>query len=463
MLLAEQLVGEARERRRRRMSRRERMVTSASSVCFLAAAVALALLLPDNRQADPVLLAGLVAAYAIVSQVRFEFGGSYVSPEQLVYVPLLLLAPLSLVPLLVAVAGVAATIPQLAKGVWHRDRWFGCLGDSWSYIGPVLVLAALAPGEATLAAWDVYALALASQLLLDGAWTLMRDRLLDRHPTKEVVRSFVGTARVDAILSPVAMMVAIPAAQHPLALLAVFPLVWLLQEFAHDRQARYEGTLELHRAYRGTVALLSDVIEFDDPYTATHSRSITDLVQTVALEMGVKEADSQELEFAALLHDVGKISIPKEVLNKPAKLTNEEYELIKTHTLEGQFMLDRVGGLLARVGETVRSCHERWDGTGYPDGLVGAQIPLASRIVFCCDAFDAMTTDRVYRPAISTEAALDELVAHSGSQFDPDVVVALSGVIASREAVLPASDRIRALLVSNSGAFSQRVRASAAR
>ncbi len=127
-----------------------------------------------------------------------------------------------------------------------------------------------------------------------------------------------------------------------------------------------------------------------------------------------------------MLHDVGKISIPKEILNKPAALTGAEFEVIKTHTIEGQFMLDRVGGLLGRVGEIVRSCHERWDGRGYPDGLMGEEIPLAARIVFACDAYNAMTTDRPYRNAMSSEAAVAELVENAGTQFDPSVVDALT-------------------------------------
>ena len=124
--------------------------------------------------------------------------------------------------------------------------------------------------------------------------------------------------------------------------------------------------------------LLSDVLEFEDEYTAQHSRSVVDLVNAVADELGVAHDERQELEFAAMLHDVGKISIPKEILHKPSALTDREFEVIKHHTIEGQFMLDRVGGLLGRVGEIVRSCHERWDGRGYPDGLVGDEIPIAA-------------------------------------------------------------------------------------
>jgi HD-GYP domain-containing protein (c-di-GMP phosphodiesterase class II) len=244
-----------------------------------------------------------------------------------------------------------------------------------------------------------------------------------------VVELWSGSARVDAILSPIAFVVAIVAVDEPAVLLAVAPLVWLLQIFSREREERYGATLELHRAYRGTVMLLSDVVEFDDPYTAEHSRSIVDLVHAVADELQIDTHSRQELEFAALLHDVGKIAVPKDILNKPAALTDSEFELIKTHTIEGQFMLDRVGGLLGRVGEIVRSCHERWDGRGYPDGLAGEQIPIASRIVFACDAYNAMTTDRPYRAGMPTEAALAELAANAGTQFDPRVVATLIGVI----------------------------------
>ena len=227
----------------------------------------------------------------------------------------------------------------------------------------------------------------------------------------------------------------------------IVPLVWLLDNFSKDRAARYAAALELNRAYRGTVMLLSDVLEFEDEYTAQHSRSVVDLVNAVADELGIAPDERQELEFAAMLHDVGKISIPKEILHKPSALTEREFEVIKHHTIEGQFMLDRVGGLLARVGEVVRSCHERWDGRGYPDGLAGEQIPIAARIVFACDAYNAMTTDRPYRAAMSRDAAVGELHANTGTQFDPKVVSALIEVVEQGVPMtLTASDGVRAVL-----------------
>jgi putative nucleotidyltransferase with HDIG domain len=238
---------------------------------------------------------------------------------------------------------------------------------------------------------------------------------------------------VDAALAPIGLLVAIEGSREPAAIVAIVPLLWLLRVFSQERKARYNASLELHSAYRGTVMLLSDVVEAEDDYTAFHSRSVVELVAEVADELNIPKTDRQMLEFAALLHDVGKIAIPKEILNKPAKLTDEEFELIKTHTIEGQQLLDRVGGLMSRVGEIVRSCHERWDGRGYPDGLRGGEIPLAARIVFCCDAYNAMTTDRPYRKAMSRDAALAEIRDNAGTQFDPNVAAALERVVLSDE------------------------------
>jgi HD-GYP domain-containing protein (c-di-GMP phosphodiesterase class II) len=143
-----------------------------------------------------------------------------------------------------------------------------------------------------------------------------------------------------------------------------------------------------------------------------------------------RDCDAQRMaEFTALLHDVGKLRIPTEVINKPGPLDDEERALMNTHTILGQEMLERAGGLLGEVGPFVRSCHEHWDGDGYPDGLAGEQIPLVARIVCACDAWSAMTADRSYRSALSREAATAELRKCAGTQFDPAVVDALVAVL----------------------------------
>ena len=444
----EHLVGEARERRKQRMDARERGVDSASALLFLAVAVAIALLVPNERDVDPLLTICLVIGMAVVTRVTFEYGDLFTSAEELVFVPLLFLAPLNLVPLLAGLAYVLAVIPEVFRGEWSRERLITPLGDSWYSVAPVVVLAEFAPGPPSLDHVGVYLVAMAALLLLQTAWVLIRDRFLHKKPVRELLRLCADMSRITVTFSMVAFFPALAAADEPLVLITIGPLVWLLTVFSRDRSERWSATLELHRAYRGTVMLLVDVVEHDDDYTAEHSRSVVELARGVAQELEMDKYELQELEFAALLHDVGKIAIPKQILHKPAALTESEFEVMKTHTIEGQFMLDRIGGLLGRVGEIVRSCHERWDGKGYPDGLKGEEVPLAARIVFVCDAYNAMTTNRPYRAALPHEKAIAELVENAGTQFDPEVVAAMVRVISEAPAEPSTQDHIRAVLAS---------------
>jgi putative nucleotidyltransferase with HDIG domain len=209
----------------------------------------------------------------------------------------------------------------------------------------------------------------------------------------------------------------------------VLPLIGLLAVFARQRRVGIDSALELGHAYRGTAFLLGDVVEADDSYTGAHCRDVVALAVAVAESLGVDARGRRDAEFVALLHDVGKIRIPKELINKPGALTADERSLVETHAALGEEMLARVGGLLGQVGRIVRSHHERWDGGGYPDQLAGDDIPLVARIVSCCDAFNAMTTDRPYRRALPLETAIAELESQAGAQFDPTVVAALVEIV----------------------------------
>jgi len=214
-------------------------------------------------------------------------------------------------------------------------------------------------------------------------------------------------------------------------------VVGLLAYFAKERRARLDQAFELSGAYRGTARLLGQVVESDDAYTGEHSRGVVELSLAVADRMGLDPRARVRVEFGALLHDVGKIAVPNEIINKPGPLNHEEWAVMRRHTIEGERMLKPIGGLLAEVGGVVRSSHEHYDGGGYPDGLAGSQIPIEARIVCCCDAFSAMTTDRSYRRAMPLEAALLELNACSGTQFDPDVASALVAVVEELYSSLP--------------------------
>ena len=154
-----------------------------------------------------------------------------------------------------------------------------------------------------------------------------------------------------------------------------------------------------------------------------------ELSLAVADRLGLSFEQRRNVEFAALLHDVGKISVPDEIINKEGPLDDAEWEVMHQHTIEGERMLKRIGGVLAEVGTIVRASHEDFDGSGYPDGLAGEEIPIEARVVTCCDAFSAMTTTRSYRKAMGTEAAVAELHRCAGTQFDPEVVRALVGLV----------------------------------
>jgi putative nucleotidyltransferase with HDIG domain len=249
------------------------------------------------------------------------------------------------------------------------------------------------------------------------------------------VRERVGTGRapqihvrelwliwvIDTLLSPIGMLAALAAQERRYAFLMGFPAAGLMWVFAEERKARMDQQIEMSRTYRRTALLLGDVIGEDDEYTGAHSQGVVSLSVAIADELGLGEEQRRLVEFGALLHDVGKIGIPKEIVNKPDRLTDEEWAIMRRHTIEGQRMLDRVGGALTEVGVVVRASHERWDGAGYPDGLRGDEIPLAARIVAAADAFSAMTTDRPYRTARDREFAIGELRAQAGCQFDPRV------------------------------------------
>jgi diguanylate cyclase (GGDEF)-like protein len=192
----------------------------------------------------------------------------------------------------------------------------------------------------------------------------------------------------------------------------------------------YEG---LERTFVSTVEALANALEANDEYTSTHARWITDLSLRVGRELGLDERALKCLELGALLHDIGKIGIPSDVLAKPGRLTAVERKIVETHPELGERIIAPIDRLQV-VRPIVRHCHERWDGCGYPDGVAGEDIPLESRIIFVCDAYHAMTTDRPYRRRLSHREAVRRLADGAGSQFDPRVVeVALRVLEQERE------------------------------
>jgi HD-GYP domain-containing protein (c-di-GMP phosphodiesterase class II) len=389
-----------------------------------------ALLLPAERPLSLLALVSSVAAYAITSRVEVEFPGFSAIPTQAIFVVMWFVLPLPELPLAVCAAMLLGRLPDVLRRKMAPDRLAIMIASCWYSIGPALVLYLAGPEMPRWADVPVYLGAITAQFVFDFVPTFALQRSVVPVSLAADLRSASLVYGFDLVLAPLGLLAAFPASRHPAALLLLMPMVLIVARVGRERQEKNDKVLELKDAYQGTTYLLGDMIEADDAYTGEHSRDVVELVLSVAERLGL-DSDAQRMaEFTALLHDVGKLRIPSEVINKPGPLDDEERALMNTHTILGQEMLERAGGLLGEVGPFVRSCHEHWDGNGYPDGLIGEEIPLVARIVCTCDAWSAMTTDRSYRRALSLEEATAELRRCAGTQFDPQVVDALVAVLA---------------------------------
>jgi HD-GYP domain-containing protein (c-di-GMP phosphodiesterase class II) len=426
----DRLVEQSRARMRRAPIRREAAATAAVVAAFGVAVTAISVWAPDPGRHGVLTAALLVLAYAAVARVQFEVGAGAAVLTQIVFVPMLFLAAPAAVPLLVLLGYVLSALPRHLRGDWHPARLGLHVVSSCYAIGPVVVLAVAGQPPATLAprTLAVVAAGLAAQFAIDvGTWAALG------HSPRGQARALAVAWRVDIALTPIALALVAAGGDRTYAFALGLPLVALLVEFARHRSASVGQAEALSEAYLGTALLLGDVVEAADSYTGLHSRDVVALVLDVSGHMGLDEDARHKARLTALLHDVGKVHVPNAIISKPGPLTPEERAVIERHTIEGERMLNRVGGLLADVGGLVRSCHERWDGGGYPDGLAGPDIPLIARIVCACDAFSAMTTDRSYRAAMTHDAAVAELHRCAGTQFDPAVVEALVPVAAGHE------------------------------
>jgi putative nucleotidyltransferase with HDIG domain len=411
------------------MTRRDQLAETVVALGFFAAAAALIWLRPPGPFATaPALLCFVLLVLA--TRVWFYTPFGMTVGTQLAFVPLVFALPVTLVPFAVVLALAIGRIPEVITGKVRPSRLLLVVGNSWFAIGPV-ALFALAAVDPKGAGPLVLLAALVAEFVIDFGISAMRNWLARGADLVAQLRD-MWVYGIDAVLSGIAILIAENIHRTPLAAAAVIPALGLLAMLARERKDHLHSLLELNDAYHGTALVLGDVVEADDGYTGNHCKTVVGLTLAVAAELGLDAAHRRNLEFGALLHDVGKIAIPKDIINKPGKLDPAEWTIIKTHTVEGQKMLDRVGGFMRDVGMIVRSHHERWDGRGYPDGLGGEAIPIEARIIACCDAWNAMVTDRPYRAALSHREALAELEVNAGSQFDPRVVAALLAVVEPR-------------------------------
>jgi putative nucleotidyltransferase with HDIG domain len=197
-----------------------------------------------------------------------------------------------------------------------------------------------------------------------------------------------------------------------------------LRETFKEERSRRE---ELRLSYMATVRALSNAVEARDAYTSKHAERVAAYALEIGRAQGITLSDSEEIEFGFILHDIGKVAIADAILYKPGRLTDKERALMEQHPVIGAEIVRGIE-FLGAATEVVRSHHERWDGSGYPDGLAGEQIPLAARVFSVADVLDALTTERPYRPASTLQVARRTITEQGGRQFDPRVVEAFNSI-----------------------------------
>lgn len=260
----------------------------------------------------------------------------------------------------------------------------------------------------------------------------------NKSPFIAVCRQVIGPGAINIIYGLLASPIALVAALlydrlYVGGLLLIILPIFLIRY-------SYLSKIQLQEINRDLLKVLIKTIETRDPYTSGHSLRVSRLARIIAQDLGFSSRRVETIETAALLHDIGKIdSIYAEIIQKRDKLTEEEHRVIKTHAVKGAELLQSLTSFPDDVIRGVRHHHERYDGTGYPDGLAGKDIPIASRVIMLCDSIDAMLSDRPYRSAMSVEKVAEEIQRCAGSQFDPDIVA----VVLRRDTLAKAAAQIR--------------------
>lgn len=203
----------------------------------------------------------------------------------------------------------------------------------------------------------------------------------------------------------------------------------LLESYRRKAEENRRLYRDMRQIYQDTIEAFSAAIDLKDGYTSGHTRRVALYAEAIAREMGMTGQELEHVTVAGYLHDVGKIIVDRSIINKPAPLNDEEFQEMKQHVITGYEILSRIRHPWKEIAYMTRCHHERVDGEGYPDGLIGDEIPLGAKIISLADSFDAMTTDRPYRDHLSLEHALGEIRRHAGKQFAPDVIAAFCQVL----------------------------------
>jgi len=330
-------------------------------------------------------------------------------------------------------AMAVAVLAAVAQWIRSRSQLYKLVFDASNF---ALAAAAASLVFQALDDWRLPAAVLAGLVYaaINNGLLCLAMSLAERTPVATIWFERLHWARFHfAMFGPLALAATIAYEQIGTAGLVAFALppalmILSVRQYLERTAAAVEEVREanqsLRRAHKDTIAALSRSMEAKDLYTGGHTERVAAVAVGLARRLGFRDEELEAIEIGALLHDIGKIGIPEHVLSKPGKLTEDEWELIKTHPVISDYILSELD-LHPFVRQCARSSHERIDGAGYPDGLSGENIPLPARIVLVADALDALTSTRSYRAARPFLGALAEIRAHTGTQFCPRVVAAL--------------------------------------
>ncbi|MBO0769082.1 MAG: hypothetical protein J2O48_10410 [Solirubrobacterales bacterium] len=338
--------------------------------------------------------------------------------------PMWVLLPAQDVPLLV----ISCMLAELALPRKSNRPGLGTVLSRICYsafaLGPALVLTLWGPAQFSWTAWPTYLAALGAQFLFEGAsigvtWFAERSR-----PATPL--EFAWMYMIDFCLAALALPIAATATHRsPTTLLLVVPILLLMVMFTRERQTRYENYLERSHAERGTAELMQEVVADDDINAAKRTQEVAALGLAVSDRLGLKAASRQMIEHAALLGHITKVRRPAEVLKDPDALSQQKAEILREHEHRLEHMLGAVDKAFPGLANVLRHVPECYDGSGYPDGLSGDEIPIESRVIAGCDAWTHLIHDRPHRPALSIEVAFEQIKRAAGHEYDPNVIRAL--------------------------------------
>ncbi|MCI0434822.1 MAG: HD-GYP domain-containing protein [Gemmatimonadetes bacterium] len=367
-----------------------------------------------------------VAILAEAMAIDFRIGSGKPAKSSLAFLPFLaavVVYPHRLAALLVA---IVVTVSQfglrrndVTRGVFNVSQ--GVVAAALSAHTYSLFASVQNRGDISFFGFTlVAAVFFASNLMLSSTALA----LLRRQPIRSMMHQVAGGKGAnlwyDLLASPIALVPAVLYDAYRAGGLIMIVLPLLLIRYS------YLGKTQLEGANRDLLKVLVKAIETRDPYTSGHSVRVATLARAIAEDLQLSSRHTEQIETAALLHDIGKIdSVYESVIRKPYDLSPDERELIRTHATKGADLLESLTSVNSEVIRAVRHHHERYDGSGYPSGFKGEEIPIAARIIMLSDSIDAMLSDRPYRKALTIEKTRIELVRCAGTQFDPEIVRAI--------------------------------------